>query len=172
VVIDYKAGYSMTVAPLVANGVLITGISGGEYGIRGFLDAGSRRRASTSGAATPPLERVAGCTTRDADPLAELEAGRVTAALIELDRWDAWRMAHPASPLRDSGYRSRIGFDMDFVALQGRGNLLRETDAALDALLHDGTVRTLAEQSGLTYVASRPPGITPPITPKLLAAED
>lgn len=38
VVIDYKAGYSMTVAPLVANGVLITGISGGEYGIRGFLD--------------------------------------------------------------------------------------------------------------------------------------
>lgn len=36
--IDYKAGYSMTVAPLVANGVLITGISGGEYGTRGFID--------------------------------------------------------------------------------------------------------------------------------------
>ncbi len=36
--IDYKAGYSMTVAPLVADGVLITGISGGEYGIRGFID--------------------------------------------------------------------------------------------------------------------------------------
>lgn len=35
---DYKLGYSMTVAPLIANGVLITGISGGEYGTRGFLD--------------------------------------------------------------------------------------------------------------------------------------
>lgn len=35
---DYKMGYSMTVAPLVANGVLITGISGGEYGTRGFID--------------------------------------------------------------------------------------------------------------------------------------
>ena len=35
---DWKDGYSMTGAPLVANGVLITGISGAEYGTRGFLD--------------------------------------------------------------------------------------------------------------------------------------
>ena len=34
---DYKQGYSMTHAPLIAGGVLITGISGGEYGSRGFL---------------------------------------------------------------------------------------------------------------------------------------
>jgi alcohol dehydrogenase (cytochrome c) len=36
-VAEYKDGYSMTHAPLVAGGVLITGISGGEYGTRGFL---------------------------------------------------------------------------------------------------------------------------------------
>jgi alcohol dehydrogenase (cytochrome c) len=36
--IDYKQGYSMTMVPLVANGVLLTGISGGEYGTRGFID--------------------------------------------------------------------------------------------------------------------------------------
>ncbi len=36
--IDFRDGYSMTVAPLIADGVLITGISGGEYGIRGFID--------------------------------------------------------------------------------------------------------------------------------------
>ncbi len=35
---DYKQGYSMTHAPLIAGDTLITGISGGEYGIRGFLD--------------------------------------------------------------------------------------------------------------------------------------
>ncbi|MGH1429860.1 MAG: PQQ-dependent dehydrogenase, methanol/ethanol family [Neptuniibacter sp.] len=35
---DYKDGYSMTVAPLIAKGVVITGISGAEYGTRGFLD--------------------------------------------------------------------------------------------------------------------------------------
>lgn len=36
---EYKDGYTMTHAPLIAGGVLITGISGGEYGTRGFLDA-------------------------------------------------------------------------------------------------------------------------------------
>ncbi|MGF6306706.1 alcohol dehydrogenase (cytochrome c) [Bradyrhizobium sp. i1.8.4] len=35
---DIKEGYSMTVAPLVADGVLITGISGAEFGTRGFID--------------------------------------------------------------------------------------------------------------------------------------
>jgi alcohol dehydrogenase (cytochrome c) len=35
---EWKEGYSMTVAPLLANGVLVTGISGAEFGIRGFID--------------------------------------------------------------------------------------------------------------------------------------
>jgi len=35
---DYQEGQAMTGAPLVANGVLITGIAGGEYGTRGFID--------------------------------------------------------------------------------------------------------------------------------------
>ena len=34
---DYKEGYTLTQAPLLAGGMLITGISGGEYGIRGFI---------------------------------------------------------------------------------------------------------------------------------------
>lgn len=36
---DYREGHAMTGAPLVANGVLLTGIAGGEYGTRGFIDA-------------------------------------------------------------------------------------------------------------------------------------
>lgn len=37
--IDFKNGYSMTVAPLIADGVLIVGVSGGEYGVRGYIEA-------------------------------------------------------------------------------------------------------------------------------------
>lgn len=37
-VIDWKEGYSITGAPLVADGVVITGVSGAEFGIRGFID--------------------------------------------------------------------------------------------------------------------------------------
>ncbi len=35
---DYKEGRAMTGAPLIANGVLMTGIAGGEYGTRGYID--------------------------------------------------------------------------------------------------------------------------------------
>jgi alcohol dehydrogenase (cytochrome c) len=39
VLADYKIGYSATLAPLVVDGKVIVGISGGEYPTRGFLDA-------------------------------------------------------------------------------------------------------------------------------------
>ena len=41
---DYHNGYYMTLAPLVVDGVVMAGVSGGEFGIRGFiqgLDANS-----------------------------------------------------------------------------------------------------------------------------------
>ncbi|MBI1789259.1 MAG: PQQ-dependent dehydrogenase, methanol/ethanol family [Acidobacteria bacterium] len=38
-VADYRTGHSITVAPLIVKDMVISGISGGEYGIRGFLDA-------------------------------------------------------------------------------------------------------------------------------------
>ncbi|HMQ58529.1 MAG TPA: PQQ-binding-like beta-propeller repeat protein, partial [Rhizobiaceae bacterium] len=36
--IDINEGYSMTVTPLIADGVVIVGVSGGEYGIRGYIE--------------------------------------------------------------------------------------------------------------------------------------
>ena len=35
---EWKDGYSSIVAPLIANGVVVTGMSGAEFGVRGFLD--------------------------------------------------------------------------------------------------------------------------------------
>jgi alcohol dehydrogenase (cytochrome c) len=35
---EWKEGYSITSAPTVADGVLMTGMTGGEYGVRGFVD--------------------------------------------------------------------------------------------------------------------------------------
>ena len=39
VVADYLKGYSITAAPLAIDGKVVIGVSGGDYGIRGFLDA-------------------------------------------------------------------------------------------------------------------------------------
>jgi alcohol dehydrogenase (cytochrome c) len=36
---DYSAGYSYTAAPLIAEGLLLTGVSGGEFGVVGRVEA-------------------------------------------------------------------------------------------------------------------------------------
>src|SRR3979490_2940319 len=36
---DYKLGYSFTAAPLAVKDLIVIGVSGGEYGIRGFIAA-------------------------------------------------------------------------------------------------------------------------------------
>jgi alcohol dehydrogenase (cytochrome c) len=36
---DYTAGYSYTAAPIIAKGLLLTGVSGGEFGIVGRVEA-------------------------------------------------------------------------------------------------------------------------------------
>jgi alcohol dehydrogenase (cytochrome c) len=36
---DYRIGYSFTVAPLAVKNLMVIGVSGGEYGVRGFIDA-------------------------------------------------------------------------------------------------------------------------------------
>ncbi|HLZ14075.1 MAG TPA: PQQ-dependent dehydrogenase, methanol/ethanol family [Candidatus Acidoferrum sp.] len=37
--VDYTKGYSFTLAPLAIKNLVLVGVSGGEYGIRGFIDA-------------------------------------------------------------------------------------------------------------------------------------
>ena len=36
---DYRTGHTFTVAPLAVKNLIILGVSGGEYGVRGFIDA-------------------------------------------------------------------------------------------------------------------------------------
>ena len=36
---DYKIGYASTIAPLIVKDKVIVGVAGGEFGIRGFIDA-------------------------------------------------------------------------------------------------------------------------------------
>ena len=38
-VADHRSGYSKTAAPLIVKDEVVTGIAGGEYGIRGFIDS-------------------------------------------------------------------------------------------------------------------------------------
>ena len=47
-VAEHTEGYAITVAPLALKDKIIVGIAGGEYGIRGFLDAYDPRTGETA----------------------------------------------------------------------------------------------------------------------------
>jgi alcohol dehydrogenase (cytochrome c) len=66
-VIDYQDGYSITGAPLVVGNLVVIGVGGGEFGVRGFFDAydaktGKRvwRRYTVPGKGEPGVETWAG----------------------------------------------------------------------------------------------------------------
>ena len=60
--IDYKLGYAATHAPLVVKDKVIVGVAGGEYGIRGFIDAynGSTPFPDPANSATTPGKETLG----------------------------------------------------------------------------------------------------------------
>jgi alcohol dehydrogenase (cytochrome c) len=45
-VADYRQGYSITVAPLAVKDKIVVGVGGGEFGVRGFLDAYNAKSGS------------------------------------------------------------------------------------------------------------------------------
>ena len=64
---DYKAGYSITAAPLIVNGKLITGISGGEFGVVGAVEARDPKTGELVWT-RPTVEGHMGYATRTARP--------------------------------------------------------------------------------------------------------
>ncbi|WP_123060017.1 substrate-binding periplasmic protein [Roseicella frigidaeris] len=97
-----------------------------------------------------------------------LERGETEAALVETHRFDAWRAAHPQTPLRLAAYRHPIGFNAGFVALSTAAPLVEAVDAALDRLREEGGLPRLAAMAGLTYAPPQPPGIGAPIRRAML----
>ena len=80
-VANHKSGYSITVAPLAMKDKIVIGMAGGEYGVRGFLDAydaktGKRawRFWTVPGEGEPGNETWAGDTWKTGSPQRGLPA--------------------------------------------------------------------------------------------------
>jgi ABC-type amino acid transport substrate-binding protein len=89
--------------------------------------------------------------------LPRLEAGDYQATLIPIHRFDAYRLDHPDTKLRPSGYYLPVGFNMGFVGLATQADLIERVNAALDAMLKEGEVETLAKGAHMTYLPPREP---------------
>ncbi len=91
--------------------------------------------------------------------LPRLESGDYQATLIPIHRFDAYRLDHPDTKLRPSGYYLPVGFNMGFVGLATQADLIERVNAAVDDMLKDGEAGTLARAAHMTYLPPRQPYI-------------
>jgi ABC-type amino acid transport substrate-binding protein len=98
------------------------------------------------------------------DPLRELEAGKFDAALIELNRLDAYRMRNAGTRLVATGYHLPLRFNLGFAALESRRELIESVNAILRELQALGRRSDIARDAGLTHVPARAPLVQPEIT--------
>jgi ABC-type amino acid transport substrate-binding protein len=98
------------------------------------------------------------------DPLAQLEAGKFDAALIELNRLDAYRMRNAGTRLVATGYHLPLRFNLGFAAPQSKRELVDSVNAILRELQAQGRLSAIARDAGLPHVPARAPFIQPEIT--------
>ena len=88
-----------------------------------------------------------------------IEQGDFDATLVELHRLDAYRAQHQDSKVSSSGHYHSIGFNLGFVGLASEALLVAEVNAAIGAMLAQQELPALAQATGLTYLAPRPPEV-------------
>ena len=74
-----------------------------------------------------------------------------------MPKFDAYRIGHPDTKLRLSGYYLPIGFNMGFVGPASDAGLIDRVNAALEGMLEDGEAESLAVAAHMTYLPPRQP---------------
>ncbi|HWK85322.1 MAG TPA: transporter substrate-binding domain-containing protein [Caldimonas sp.] len=91
--------------------------------------------------------------------LEQLEAERFDAALVALDRLDAWRLAHPATPLRRAAYTHPLRINIGFVALRDSADLVAAADRVIERATASGELQRWSEETGTTWVVPAEPAV-------------
>jgi len=103
--------------------------------------------------------------------LERLDAGEYDAVLVDIHRFDGYRVTHPTTALKLAGYLHPAGFNLGFVGLAGQADLIHAIDAMIGRWLQDGTIERMAASAGLTYLPPRDPPVHPPLSLADLAKE-
>ncbi|WP_165784551.1 c-type cytochrome [Zhengella mangrovi] len=93
-----------------------------------------------------------------------MEEGRFDATLIDTGAFDNHKVQNRITKLRLTDYRHPIGFNMGIAYRESARALGARLDAALKALLDDGTVEKMAEDTGVTWSPPRDPVVARALT--------
>jgi len=96
--------------------------------------------------------------------LVKLESGDIDATFLSLARFDAYRLEHPDTQIRDSGFNYPVAFNLGYAALSSQGELIAKINTVLAAMRASGEIAEIAKRSGVTYVAPIDPAVSPGIS--------
>ena len=102
--------------------------------------------------------------SRTENVLEQLEAKRFDAALVPLDRLDAWRIAHPDTTLRRTAYLHPFRINIGFVARSDATEVLAATNRVIERSLANGDLQRWAAETGTTWVTPASPQVAAPFT--------
>jgi len=103
--------------------------------------------------------------------LPRLEQGEFDATLVDLRRFDAYRVRHPESKITPTGYYYRAGINMGYVGLASDMALIDQVNRVIVDMQAKNEIASLAAKVGLTYVPPRQPEISDEITLRDLREE-
>ena len=103
--------------------------------------------------------------------LPRLERGEFDATLVDLRRFDGYRVQHPDSKIAPTGYYYRAGLNMGYVGLASDMALIDRVNRVIAEMISRNEVAPLAAKVGLTYVPPRQPEITEEVTLRDLREE-
>lgn len=98
--------------------------------------------------------------SRTENVLEQLEANRFDAALVALDRLDAWRLAHPDTALRRTPYLHPLRINIGFVARSDAPEVLAAANRVIERSLVSGELQRWAAESGTTWIAPAAPQVS------------
>jgi len=98
--------------------------------------------------------------SQNEDLLAELEKGSFETALVTLDRFDAWRLGHPASVLERASYTHPLRINIGFVARSEAAELIAAVDKIIKAAIASGELKRWSEASGVSWVEPIEPWVS------------
>lgn len=101
--------------------------------------------------------------SQNQDALEQLEGGKIDATLSSLDRYDAWRLEHPASAVRRAAYVHPLRINVGFVSRSDSPEVMAAANRVISRSLTDGELQRWAGAAGTTWIAPSEPQVSGPI---------
>jgi ABC-type amino acid transport substrate-binding protein len=98
------------------------------------------------------------------DLLAALEAGRFDATLTPLNRYDAYRLAHPSTKLVRAAFVHPLRINLGVVGLESEPAVIAAGNRAIERALEGGELARWAAAVGATWIRPEPPDVQPAFT--------